>query len=401
VLGLRARERVQLGLPAEEETPARTIRSATLEAVGEEGKGLTGATFRGEPVEFREARPAPALPRLARSAVMELAMAGNFGTIEAARFSGGVRFEEGDLWAVARDGRYTMKTGLLNLTGIHEKTKQPPRVVDEQATIEATTIDIELEGRKINAAGSVKSEMPARRQTSPGTPDPTAAKMPSLLKGDQPVSATAAKLVYDGSASHAVYSGGARLWQGNTTIKGEEIVLDDQKGDLSAEGNVVTNLTPVTVRDADKAGSQGKAEQPAASLATAKKMVYEEELRRVTYTTGAHLIGPEGDLSADRIELFLAAEDSEIERIEGYRDVVLKTKDGRTATGARVTYFAPDERYVMHGTPVKIVEECRETTGRSLTFFRSADRIIVDGNEQKRTETKGASACGSGPRSSD
>ncbi len=206
---------------------SRIIRSATLEATGEEGKGLTAATFRGEPVEFREMPSPPAKTRIARSGVMDLAMAGNFGTIETARFGEGVRFEEGDLSAVARDGRYTLKTGLLNLTGIHQKTRQPPRVVDERATIEATTIDIELDGRKIVAAASVKSEMqPARRAGATGgkaaaTGD---AKMPALLKQDQPVSATAAKLVYDGEASHAVYSGGARLWQGNTTIKGDEIV---------------------------------------------------------------------------------------------------------------------------------------------------------------------------------
>jgi hypothetical protein len=52
----------------------------------------------------------------------------------------------------------------------------------------------------------------------------------------------------------------------------------------------------------------------------------------------------------------------------------------------------------MTGLPVKIEEECRETTGRTLTFFKSADRIVVDGNEQKRTEVKGATAPCSGPR---
>ena len=53
---------------------------------------------------------------------------------------------------------------------------------------------------------------------------------------------------------------------------------------------------------------------------------------------------------------------------------------------------------MMTGPAVKIDEECRETTGKTLTFFRSTDRIIVDGNEQKRTETKGVGACGSAPR---
>jgi hypothetical protein len=74
--------------------------------------------------------------------------------------------------------------------------------------------------------------------------------------------------------------------------------------------------------------------------------------------------------------------------------------DMRTAIGARLTYFASDERYVMSSagpTPVTITDtqtapsgavSCRETTGRTLTFYKSADTIQVDGNDQKRTATQ-------------
>ena len=72
--------------------------------------------------------------------------------------------------------------------------------------------------------------------------------------------------------------------------------------------------------------------------------------------------------------------------------------DKRTATGARLTYYASDERYVMSAagtTPVMITDvqtaspgavSCRKTTGRTLIFYKTADRIIVDGNEQNRIE---------------
>jgi lipopolysaccharide export system protein LptA len=70
--------------------------------------------------------------------------------------------------------------------------------------------------------------------------------------------------------------------------------------------------------------------------------------------------------------------------------------DSRTATGSRLTYFAPDERYVMTGTgrsPVRIVENCRETTGSTLTFYKSADRITMDGNEAARTQSVPGQQC--------
>ena len=59
-----------------------------------------------------------------------------------------------------------------------------------------------------------------------------------------------------------------------------------------------------------------------------------------------------------------------------------------------MTYFAAEERYLMTGSPVSIVEECRETTCKVLTFFRSTDRVLCDGSEEKRTQTLDGGTCG-------
>jgi lipopolysaccharide export system protein LptA len=95
----------------------------------------------------------------------------------------------------------------------------------------------------------------------------------------------------------------------------------------------------------------------------------------------------------------LAREGNKVDRLEGYTRVTLKL-DQRTAIGARLTYYANDERYVMSAagtTPVTITDaqtaasgavSCRETTGRTLIFYKSTDRIVVDGNEQNRIETQ-------------
>jgi hypothetical protein len=68
-------------------------------------------------------------------------------------------------------------------------------------------------------------------------------------------------------------------------------------------------------------------------------------------------------------------------------------REVRDAAGERLTYFAADERYLMHGTPVQIVERCRETHGKSLTFFKSVDTITVDGNEEIRTISRADDEC--------
>jgi lipopolysaccharide export system protein LptA len=396
VIGLAARDWVQLYLPPENGAPGRLIRSASLQASGEPGKGLTGAVFAGGTdgqVEFRETPKPPAAPRVARSATMDLAMKGGFASIESARFAGGVRFEEGDLSAAAREAHYALAKGTLSLSGPDARSGRAPWVEDAQATIEAKQIEIGLDGRKITAAERVKSDLrPKKAAPAEKTP---ATRLPAILKQDQPVSATSDRLDYDGEASHATYTGHAQLWQGDTAIKGDRVVLDDRKGDLSASGHVVTNMTLLQVNEKTKAKEQVQ------SIATAKDMVYTDEARLATYTGGAHLNGPQGDLAADKIELFLKEGGSEVDRLEAYTSVSLKTPEGRKASGGqRLTYVETDQRYTMTGPLVKIEEECRETTGKTLTFFRSADRILVDGNEQKRTETKGG-ACGSAPRSPD
>ena len=113
----------------------------------------------------------------------------------------------------------------------------------------------------------------------------------------------------------------------------------------------------------------------------------------------AQLRGPQGDLRAERIEIVLAKQDNKVERLEGYGRVTLKL-DLRTAVGARLTYFASEERYVMSAagtTAVTVTDQqtaasgavsCHATSGRTLTFYKSTDTIAVDGNEQKRTETQ-------------
>jgi lipopolysaccharide transport protein LptA len=383
---LVAREKVQLELSADKATPARTIRSGALQASGPPATGLTGASF-SEQVDFRERPAPPASPRAAQSSTLDLTMKNGFATIETARFGGGVRFEEGTMTSAAREARYGISAGTLNLAGADEKTGRAPQVIDERATIEAKRIEILLDGKKITAADAVKTEMrderaPNGQRAGGQTGDKGQGHGPSILQQNKPVYVIADNLVYDSDVSLARYAGNAQLWQGETTIKSDKIVVDDQKGDLSASGSVVSKMLFEQVNQKTKAKEQVR------SVATAKDMLYEDKSRRVTYTAGAHLNGPQGDLAADRIELFIKEGSNELERLEAYTTVTLRTPDGRRASGNRLTYLAENEQYDMLGSPVKLEEESGETTGNSLTFFRSTDRIIVDGKEQKRTEMK-------------
>jgi lipopolysaccharide export system protein LptA len=377
---LVARDNVRVTLPAESGGASRTIAAQALDGTGDGSRGLTGAHFTGN-VQFSEQRQDGA--RSARSQVLDVSMAPGFGTIDEARFVRGVRFVDGDLLATAADGRYAIARGVLELSG-SEPGSLTPHVVNDQLSVDASRIAITLEGPMMQAAGSVKSVLTPKKRD--GASADTTAKLPSMLKDDQPVNVTSVDLSYDGPADRAVYSGGALLWQGETSVKGSSITINGKTGDLSASGPVTTSTMML---QEDKQG----AKQKVSSIGTAKEFVYVDALRRATYTGDAHITGPQGDLTSPRVELFLKPSGDELERAEAYDGVTLQG-DGRKTTGIRLTFFGADQRYVVTGTPVTIVDECgRETTGRTLTFFRATDRIVVDGNEQIRTQTRGKSNC--------
>ena len=106
--------------------------------------------------------------------------------------------------------------------------------------------------------------------------------------------------------------------------------------------------------------------------------------------------GPAGDMTADRVELFLKAGGDEIDRLEGYTKVTLKETSGRTTTGTRLTYTSAGERYTVLGTPARVVEACgRDHSGTTLTLYKANDRIEIVGSAAVRAETAGTpSNCG-------
>ncbi len=445
VTSLSARQQVQLTVPADKDTPARVIESDFMDGTGEPGKGLTGASFR-HGVKFSELRQPN--PRIAHSRSLNVKLTEG-GGMDDAEFTGGTKFEDGVTTASGLEAKYQVSKGRLLLTG--KVGTQSPQVQDDRISVVSTKIDMAFEGPKLIATGEVQSVMkpskkaqdakapekgkksdPAGKAPAVGTnpskavvgPAATPAavgpaakpavvgpnfssakkqdapakgddskhepKTPGLLKDDQPANVTAANLDYDGEHDKAIYTGSARLWQGDTAIAGDTITIDQTTGDLYASSTNGLMRTTMMLEQLDSKTQQTK---KVLTIASAKDMHYEDELRRATYTTNSHVNGPQGDLRGVKIEMYFVEGGGSLERVEAYDDVIIKT-DERTTTGNRMTYFAADERYLMKGTPVKAIENCRETACKTLTFWRSTDRILCDGNEQIRTLATSGGTCG-------
>jgi LPS export ABC transporter protein LptC len=364
VTGVVGREKVRLDLPAAPNAPARSVSARAIDAVGAPGEGLTDAGFTGD-VEYREEARAGRAARVGRARGREVAL-GADDTITSARFTGDVRFEEQGLQASGATAQYDPMKGSLSLAGA-------PRVADAQIAIEADGIDVTLQGRRMLAKGNVKTTLQPRRGEI--------SRLPGLLEQNQAANVNGDLLDYQGEGGKAVYTGEAALWQGETAVRGDAITLDQKTGDLVATGTARANLV------LDKELSIGRAPE----------IRYDDATRMVTFGhMGSQLNGPQGNLTANRIEVVLAAGGGRAERLEAYQNVTARI-DTRVATGDRLTYFTGDQRYVISGIatmPVKIVESsCRETTGRTVTFFKSTERIVVDGLEETRTQSRRGGPC--------
>ena len=395
VIGINAVENVQVDLPAQGETPPRRITSAMLNGGGPDG--LQTATFAGG-VTFREVRAArrggpAASERTARSQQLVIQTQPGLGTLERADFRGNVHIVDGNTTADAQRAVHQAAADTFELTFSPGDPGPAPSVNDGRILVNARTITVGISSKKLKADTDVRSSVqPARRPPAakagvaapaPGPGNGAAdGHTPSIMKQDQPVNVTSKQLDYDGGAGVATYTGAARLWQDQTQIQGDTIVVDDRTGNLTARGHVSS------VMFFDETDPKTQKKQSVQTTATADQFVYEDAKRLATYTTGqtakAHMVGTQGDLTAERIQLFLKPGGGEIERAEADGTVVVK-ENFRTVTGRHLVYTPENQTYVMTGEPVEIEEkktatECSVSSATEVTFRRGVEATIMKNN---------------------
>ena len=399
VTSLTANESVQVDIPPDGDIPQRRIRAATLLASGAPPGGITNATFAGDPVEFHETRAAKgsvaAIERTAKSQKLDVKTKPGFGDLESAEFHGNVHFTDApDTTADAPAAVYSIVNDTLDLTPGQGDAGAGQHVANGRIAVEATHIQMGLTSQKMKADTRVRSRMIQSKDAKSGNQ----VKMPSMLKPDKPVNVTSNRLDYDGDKSVAEYSGNSRLWQDDTEIKADTIVLEDKTGNLHATTNVTTVMTleesnatdakdtkdtKQTKETKEKKDTKEKNAKPTRpTTTTASDLVYEDNEHRATYTGNPHMTGPDGDVTADTIVLFLAQEGGQLERAEADGNVVSK-QEQRRAYGKHLTYIAKDDIYTMVGLPAKVYDDvapdCKYTEAATVSFKRSANTTSATG----------------------
>jgi LPS export ABC transporter protein LptC len=390
---LNARDHVVFDLSTVSGQPAKKVISNALVASGEAGKGLTVASFT-EGVEYSEIGAKPPLKRTVTSRTLDTSLKGGLGEIQEATFIGSARFRDwtGSLQAAGSTMRYNMDTGQVALTGA--AGEPVPRVVNDQIQVDATNIDMNVEGSKMYAYGESRRVQSIMFPAKPGAKG--AARTPGLMKQDLPVQGVSSKLNYTGGENGTIeLTGTVMLVQGEkseTQIKGEKIVIDGKTGNLVAEGSVISQMVVQDINPTTKVRESTR------STGYGQQMQYDDATRRVTYTTKAHVVGPQGDLTAETIVLTLGANGQDIERLEAAGEVVMKEVD-RITHGDQLSYDAGKQEYTVVGkgklvrTFKRTEEGCRRSEGSVMTYVRGSDSLKLTGGDQTRTQTAADTAC--------
>jgi lipopolysaccharide export system protein LptA len=394
VTNLAANENVQVDLPPAGDNPSRRIRATSLLATGAPAApgggpgGIQAATFSGE-VEYRESRAArdklAAIDRTAKSQRLDIRTKPGFGDLEQADFHSNVHFTDGThTTADAPLAVYAIAKDQLDLSPGSGDTGPEPHVSDGRISIDARSIVMTLGTQAMKADTRVRSIMLSQSKKSAGPAAKTddAVKLPSMLKQDEPVNVSSNRLDYDGAKSVATYEGNARLWQEDTVIQADKIVLEDNTGNLHATTKVVTVMTLTTPDDKTSKEQKKAKEEP--THTTADELLYEDGKHKATYTGNTHMSGPSGDLTADRLELFLAEQGGQLERAEADGNVVSR-QEARRAYGKHLTYVAKDDIYTMTGSPVKLYDDaapnCKVSEGATARFHRTGNTMDVSGSD--------------------
>jgi len=335
----------------------------------------------------------------ANSGVAQLSAAGGWSQMD---LQGDVRLKEGDRSGQAERATFQRASQTATLTG---------RAVARDATTEthAPRITFAQATGDIQADGGVRST-----DLSP--------KGSSVQLAPAPANITSDALLANSKTGRALYSGHARLWQGDSVLEAKSIELLRDTRVLNAEGNVravfpqapaKAGEPPADPAAADRASDQGARQIPASQPAAKKAHLWHTACETLSYRDAegrAHLErnvvvqSAEQRMLAPALDLYFTrgtpagpngpnianpgAGAQQISRAVGTGGVTVE-EGGRKAIADRGDYTAATGKFVMSGgNPTLYDGSAGTTTGRQLTFFLADDTIIVDSENGSRTLTK-------------
>jgi lipopolysaccharide export system protein LptA len=350
---------------------------------GEEGKARQ-LVATGNVLTERAADGKPAQTATAQSGVAQLLASGGWSQMD---LQGNVNLREGDRSGHADHATFVRTTQTALLTG-----KALAR--DATAETQAPRITFVQTTGEIRAEGGVRStEFPAKGSGA------------QLAAAPANVSADAMRA--NSKTGRALYTGHARLWQGDSVMEANSIELLREARVMNAIGNVRAVFPQAPGQSSQTVAVQAGPKKARLWHVTAGTLTYLDAESRAHLEKNVVAQSVEQIMHAAAVDLYFAraeklnsnaangsapanpaAGGQQISRAVGTGGVIVE-QGTRKATAERGDYSATDGKFVMSGGNPTIYDAVEgTTTGLQLTFFLADDTIIVDSENGSRTLTK-------------
>ena len=305
-----------------------------------------------------------------------------------------VRLREADRTAQAERARYDRATDSVTLTGAVV-------LADPATRTTAQWVSFNQRSGEITAQGDVRST------------DSAGGRNRVTNLAPQPAHISSDRLLANSSTGRAVYSGHARLWQGDSAIEADSIELVRDTQLLNARGNVMAVFLQAAGSSAPglaggspgplKGLGQAQAAEPVTWRIRAGTLTYWSAEARARLEQSVHAQSREAQVSSRALDLFFSSPGSatgsppgsaagaaaqQLTRAVATGNVVVRQGQRRGAA-ERAVYTAAEGKFVLSGGRPTLYDASRgTTTGRELTFFFANDTIIMDAEEGSRTLTR-------------
>jgi lipopolysaccharide export system protein LptA len=222
-----------------------------------------------------------------------------------------------------------------------------------------------------------------------------------------PARVSGERLDGNSATGRSIYSGKARLWQGDSIVEGETIDLNRQTHVLIANGQVHAVFPQAPRVNPSHAGPS----KPEYWHAESNRLTYLSDESRGRMEERVHAHSDEGSMTGDAVDFFFApagnpatpdadapgkqvqgpAKESgggqQLIRASAFGKVKVE-QQGRHGNGDRADYTAENGKIVLSGgSPTVYDASGNATHGRQLTFFFGDDSIDIDSAEGSRTLT--------------
>ena len=324
--------------------------------------------------------------------------------------SGNVHFQQTDRQATAERARIVRETDMVTLDG-------SPVLFDSTSRTTARSVTIDQKSGEIRATGGVASTYTSAAQNA------------AINLGAGPAHISSSTLTASNTSGRALYSGRARMWQGESVLDAEQIEISRDEKKLIASGGVVAAFPqasgqfpivpgtgPKVSRPTPSIVQPSKASAPAAVAPPAGPTLWQIRAPMLTYWSDsgkAHLedgvtaVSRQGSLQSRVLDVFLAPAPGssvssaipvsqlssptagrQLDRALATGGVVVRQGD-RRGTAEQALYTAADGKFVLSGGKPTLTDASSDTTtGHSLTFFVANDTILIDSQEGSRTLTR-------------